>query len=384
MTLPKVLKMDGIVRAYVELVPQKSTDELIADQGNNSITSANTKELEKRLFMGESRLVLSEGKGRYVSLTRSGDWSMDETFTLSETNSHGLKMLSVPQTVTIGKGQSAATFSVIATDNSEVNSQYRTGVTATATGYTTSKRTITVQDNDWPQLSMSLSRNIISEGDGYGATMATITRTGNLGANLPVYVSSNAGKELYFDSQYNIIPAGQSTITIPVSYTPSPNQELLYTRLTEPLAAGETRNFTFSVEIPTHLTERQYYVVGWLNNMQNYAETNKTNGVSPGTPITIRPSFVLASISTDRDIYTRGNTIRFTGQMTNDASGLPMKDREVDVYLLNDEKRYQVTTTLDRDGNFAAEYVFGEQTGGRYRIGACAHGSGRTDTDGFI
>lgn len=697
-TLPQVLKMDGTVFAYIELIPKKSTDELIADQGNNNVTSSNTKELEKRLFFSAdreattTRIVLKEGNKnadwKRVTLTRSGDWSMDETYTISEQNTHGETMLSVPQTVTIRKGYSGVTFTVRALNNNEVNTQYRTGITATgndyppvdmivdvedddnypltlttdkgiyqegdeltltatigsasetdlkvtitntdagrfypyvrsitipagqlsasattqvvddsyvttdanitftatATGYETSKRTIALQDNDWPQLSVSLSRTLISEGEGYGATMATITRTGNLNSNITIYVTSNAGQELFYDSQYNIIPAGQSSITIPISvednsqiegqrtwtvtfaacdaysgkpvgqghqswtstqltvtdddadvtlklqankatlaeggnavtvtverngtvgdqvvtltsdddyvqmpstvtiangqnsatfsvraltnlenndnhyaritasadgaqsaqyaffistlpdavcgtpvlsdtnpfggqtinvtlpianrgtselepgmslsirltpsrnYVPlwkdpdeaSPEHEVLFTRLTESVPAGETVSMTFPVTLPTHLKEQQLYVVALLNHKLDFAESDKHNGVSPTTPITIQPSFVLSAISTDRDIYTRGNTIRFTGQMTNAASGLPMNGREVDVFLLNDTKRYQVTTTLDAQGNFAAEYTFGEQAGGRYRTGACVHGTGRTDTDGHI
>ena len=685
-TLPTVMKMDGTVRAYVEIVPLKSTDELIADQGNNSAVSGNTKEMEKRLFLSESRIVLTEGSYRNVTLTRSGDWSTDEVFAISEVNTHGVNMLSVPASVTIKKGQSGATFRVTATDNSEVNTEYRTGITvtgddypslnmtvdvedndnyhltlttdktiyqegdeltlsvsidqtmgsdlkvtitnndagrfypyvrsitipagqltaqattqvvddsypmadavvtftATASGYDTSKRTVALQDNDWPQLSVSLSHTIISESDGYGATMATITRQGNLNSNVTIHVSSNAGKELYFDSQLNIIPAGQASVTIPVSvednskiegqrtwtltfaacdaqtgravgqgspswtqtqltvtdndadltlklqsgtatlaeggssatvtvernstvgdlvvtltsdysyvelpqtvtipngrnqatfsvsakpnldsdnmhyaritasapdvqsaqfvflvstqpdavcgtpvvetsepfggqtmqvtlpvtnqgtstlaagmevrirltedrnYHPyslvsaSKDMELLVTHLEDALAAGETKQVTFSITLPTHLVLKQYYLVGWVNWNQETPESDKLNGISPTTPVYIRPSFTLAEMSTDRAIYTRGNTIHFTGRMSNAESGLPMNGRAVDVYLLNDDKRYQVTTTLDADGRFEADYVFGEQTGGRYRTGACVSGTGGTESLGHV
>ena len=685
-TLPQVMKTEGTVRVYIEIVPLNNTDELIADQANNSTTSQNTKELEKRLFLSESRIVLTEGSSRNITLTRSGDWTADETFTLSEQNTHGVMMLSLPASVTIRKGQSGVSLNVLATENSEVNTQYRTGVevtgddypavsmtvdvedndkhtltlttdknvyqegepliltatidravesdlkvsiantdagrfypyvrsitipagklsaqattqvvddvypmadanvtfTAAASGYETSKRTIAIQDNDWPSLQATLSRTLISEADGYGATMATITRQGNLDANVTVYVSSNAGKELYFDSQYNVIPAGESSVTIPVSvednskmegqrtwtlafavcdaqtgrpvgqgsrayataqltvtdndadvtlkmqsatatlaaggsaatvtmerngtvgdlvvtlqsddstlelptnvtipagkntatfsvsakagsgnvdshyaritassagvqsaqfvflissladavcgtpvvdtnepfggqtmqvvlpvtnqgtstlpagvevrirltndknYNPYSRQgapkdmELLVTATTQAVAPGETVPMGFQVTLPTHLKLQQYYMVGWLNWNQETPETNKMNNVSPTTPVYIRPSFSLAEISTDRDIYTRGNTIHFTGRMTNSDSHLSMDGREVDVYLINDTKRYVVTTTLDSNGSFAADYTFGEQTGGRYLTGACVSGIGGTETKGYI
>ena len=311
--LPQVLRMEGMVKAVVELTALKSTDEQVADQGNNTAISPD-KQLEKRLFFSEGRILLEEGAGRSVTLTRSGDWSMDETFTLSDASG----MLQIPATVTIPARQSAVSFTVKSIDNNEVNEQLRTYVvasgddypdvqltvdvadndnypltltldkqqctegddvtltvtiaraqendlrvdivntatarfypfirsiiipagqvsasattqvvddhypmadvivtfTASAMGYDTSKREIALKDDDWPKLTIALRPAIISEGDGYGATMATITRDGSTAENLNVYISSNAGAELYFDSNRNTIPAGQSSITIPIS-----------------------------------------------------------------------------------------------------------------------------------------------------------------------
>ena len=311
--LPQVLRMEGAVQAVVELTALKSTDEQVADQGNNSTTSANTLTLAKRLFLSEERILLEEGASRRITLTRSGDWSMDETFTLTDESG----MLSLPATVTIAARQSAAVFTVGAIDNSEVNPQLRTYVvgrgddypdvqmtvdvadndnypltltldkarytegeavvltvtigsaldtdlkvdivntatarfypfvrsitipagqlsaqattqvvddhypmadaavtfTASATGYDTSRRNVALTDDDWPRLTLTLQPAIISEGAGYGATQATITRDGSTAENLNVYVSANAGAELYFDSNRNTIPAGQSSITVPI------------------------------------------------------------------------------------------------------------------------------------------------------------------------
>ena len=691
--IPQAMHIEGTVRAVVELVPLKSTDELIADQGNNTALSSNSKELEKRLFLNTARLLLKEGKKERVTLTRSGDWTMAETFELSEVNEHGEMMLSLPATVTIPAKSASVNFYVTAPDNSSVNAQYRTGLavtgddypdvsmivdvedddsyaltlstdkpfyaegesvvltasiaqaierdmkvditntaagrfypyvrsitipagqtsaqavtavvddgypmadasvtfTATATGFETAKRVIGLQDNDWPTLQMTLSRNIVSEGDGYGATMATLTRTGNTNENLTVYLNYVARQvpadvnklELFFDSQYVIIPAGQTsvtfqigvednstittarewtitaaacdattgkpvgsnhtstcsavltvtdddsegvlklqcstatltegggeatltlsrnsivgaltvnlsgdvsnmvvpqTVTIPngqnsttfkvsvgtsaeteenyyarvtasaggcqsaqfvfmVSTLPDavcsisplendqpfggetvnvvlnvtnqggstlqPGMEVRFylidgpkftwgtqssqiasdiyrTTLTEPVPAGETVSMTIPIEMPSNGKVIQYWMVAWLNPTQTFAETNKGNGISATVPVFIHPAFTLQSISTDKHNYTRGDVIHFTGKMSNAESGLPMQGRKVDVYLLNDTKRYQTQATLDAEGNFTAEYTFGEQTGGRYRVGACVHGSGGTETGALI
>ena len=316
--LPQVLKTDGTMTAFVELIPGQDAGELIADQGNNSATSTNSIEVGKRLFLSESRILLEEGGSGRITLTRSGDWSMEETFTLSETNEASAdKLLALPQTVVIPAKQSAVQFTVQSIDNSEVNAQFRTGIsavgddypavsmivdvqdndkwpltlttdkdsytegealtltvtiakalgddlkvdiantatsrfypfvrsitipagqlsaqastrvvddnhpmadaqvtfTATATGFETARKSISLTDDDWPELNMTLATTTISEGDGYGAVMATISRSSGTQENVTVFVTSTSS-ELYFDSNRNIIPAGQSTITIPVS-----------------------------------------------------------------------------------------------------------------------------------------------------------------------
>lgn len=315
--LPQVMKTDGTVRAVVELTPQQDSGELIADQGNNSATSANSILLEKRLFLSESRILLQEGGSQYVTLTRSGDWSMDETFTINESGSSQGNLLQLPSSVTILAKQSAVQFRVQSVDNTEVNEQFRTGITASgnnypevslivdvedndnwpltistdkniydegdpltltvtiskaresdlkidisntatsrlypyirsitipagqltasattqvvddgypmvdailtftasASGFETACCSATMRDNDWPTLSIKVTPSSISEGGGYGAAMATITRTGNTTENITVMVTSSSSI-LYFDSNKNIIPAGQSSVSIPVS-----------------------------------------------------------------------------------------------------------------------------------------------------------------------
>ena len=319
--IPQVVKTDGSVKVVVEIVPLSSTLEQIADQANNTTVSTDTRTLEKRLFMSENRILLTEGSSRYITLKRSGSQATAETFTLTEQNPiEGKSLVGLSSsTVTIDQNRESVTFTVSALNDSEVNDpdNLRTYVvasgnsyqettltvdvedndtyaltltldkdsytegenitltvsientlsedlkvnitntssglfypyvrsitipagqtsatatttvvndnypmadaqvtfTATATGYQTSRQTITVIDDDWPTLSLTLNPNVISEADGYGATTAIITRQGSIAENLSVFIWSS-DNELYFDSQRNIIPAGQRTIEIPIS-----------------------------------------------------------------------------------------------------------------------------------------------------------------------
>lgn len=313
--LPQAMRMEGTVSAEVEIIDKDNTGEQIVDQANNTVTSDNTMTLEKRIFLDQSNVLIEEGSGYSVRLTRSGSTTASETFTIAETS--GLNMLELPASITIGATWPSTSFIVRARDNTEVNPQYRTSLTvsgtdygqavmtvdvkdndvysltlntdktlyqegddltltvtvdkslsedltvtitntdagrfypyirsitipagqktaskttqvvnddwpmadatvvftATASGYATAQRPVGIQDDDWPTLSMTLTPNVISEGDGYGATTATISREGNIAQNLIVYLTAS-NSELYFDSQKNIIPAGQRSIEIPIS-----------------------------------------------------------------------------------------------------------------------------------------------------------------------
>lgn len=313
--LPREMGMEGAVSAEVEIENLSNTGEQIADRANNSVTSDNTKTLEKRIFLSADNVLLEEGESTSVTLTRSGSTTAAETFTIAETS--GLNMLEIPATATIAAGRQSVAFTVKAKDNTEVNPQYRTTLTATgddygsvvmtvdvkdndnlqlslatdkticqegdqltltvtiqnavsddltvniantdagrfypyirsiiipagqtsaskttqvvdddwpmadatvvftatATGYSTSQRPVAIQDDDWPTLTMTLTPNVISEADGYAATTATISREGNTAQNLIVYLTTS-DNELYFDSQKNIIPAGQKSVDVPIS-----------------------------------------------------------------------------------------------------------------------------------------------------------------------
>lgn len=315
--LLQAMKIEGTVRAVVELVDLQNTGEQTVDQGNNTAVSENTKTLEKRLFFSESRILVKEGKSKTITLTRSGDCTFAETFNLLEKNEHGLTMITVPATVTIKDKQTAATFTVKAVNDTEVNEVFRTGLAvsgddypeaamtvdvedddnyslnlsidketctegdeitltvtivealssdltvtitntdaarfypyvrsitipagqtsasattrvvgdnypqadeevtfkASASGYDTPSEVVTIIDDDWPELTMTLVPNVIAEDAGWGASTAVITREGNTTENLIVYMTSS-NSEIYFDSQKNIIPAGEKTINIPVS-----------------------------------------------------------------------------------------------------------------------------------------------------------------------
>ena len=115
--LSQTVGLEGEVTAKVVVEPSSGCGEYNADRANNTATGG-TAELEKHLFLTAPDKSVKEGESMRLTLKRSGDRSMDETFSIASSLPEHAK---VPATVTISKGQSAASFDVVCPDNNVVN-----------------------------------------------------------------------------------------------------------------------------------------------------------------------------------------------------------------------------------------------------------------------
>lgn len=151
-----------------------------------------------------------------LTLTVTIDKVRDEDLKVNVSNTATSRFYPYIRIITIPAGSLSASATTKVVDNAIPEDDAVVTFTASATGFYTSTSAVTVRDNDWPKLTMTLTPNVISEGDGYYATTAILKREGDLSANIGVWVEANNG-ELYFDSQRNTFPVGKSTIEIPVS-----------------------------------------------------------------------------------------------------------------------------------------------------------------------
>ncbi len=115
--------------------------------------------------------------------------------------------LTVPATATIPAGRSAVDFALTAPDNAIVDGNVNATVSATATGFTGANKVVTVNDNDAPTLTLSVTPATIAEGT--GTAVATVTRNTATTAALTVNLSSNK-------TDNATVPA---TVTIPIGAT---------------------------------------------------------------------------------------------------------------------------------------------------------------------
>lgn len=155
-------------------------------------------------------------EGDDVTLTATIGSAIDSDLKVDISNTASSLFYPYVRSITIPAGQTSASATTQVVDDNYPMADSEVTFTATATGYQTSRKTVTVKDNDWPTLTLTLNPNVISESDGYGATTAIISREGNTAENLIVYLWAS-DNELYFDSQKNVIPAGQRTIEVPIS-----------------------------------------------------------------------------------------------------------------------------------------------------------------------
>jgi ELWxxDGT repeat protein len=127
----------------------------------------------------------------------------------------------VPQQVTIAAGQTSATFSIEAIDDTIIDGTQPVTITATPINpgtndpLTTGKATanLEVTDNESPILSLTIDREIIAE---TGTATATVTRNTNTSTELVVTLTSNDTTEATVP-QTVTIPIGQTSVTFAVS-----------------------------------------------------------------------------------------------------------------------------------------------------------------------
>lgn len=215
-TLPTLLHIDGDVTVYVEVVPSSNTGELLSDQGNNSALSATTINLSKRLFFTASSNTVREGSGYVtVTLSRSGDWSVAESFTVN-CSVNGLLTAggqAMPIVVTIPAHAASATLRIASVNDNIVRAREAELIVDAANGYNATTLTLKRTDDDLNPLTLSLSASSIAEGQ---SLKLTGTRGGELTDELTLNVSCTQANRfeqpfvLHFD-------AGQSVASVTVA-----------------------------------------------------------------------------------------------------------------------------------------------------------------------
>ena len=211
--LSQTVGLEGEVTARVVVEPNSGCGEYNADRANNTAIGG-TAELEKHLFLTAPDKSVKEGQSMRLTLKRSGDRSMEETFSITSSLPDNAK---VPATVTIAKGQSAASFDVVCPDNDVVNTYSKVIITVNkANGYPQDVATsFNIKDDELLPLSVKLDKTEYNEGETMKATVSVPYRIGN--DTLTVYFSVEKPKRFRLPKSYTFEPgATEAVIEIPI------------------------------------------------------------------------------------------------------------------------------------------------------------------------
>lgn len=211
--LSQTVGLEGEVTAKVVVEPNSGCGEYNADRANNTATGG-TAELEKHLFLTAPDKSVKEGESMRLTLKRSGDRSMDETFSITSSLPEHTK---VPATVTISKGQSAVSFYVACPDNNVVNTYSEVTITVTKEhGYPQDVATsFNIKDDELLPLTVKLNKTEYNEGETMKATVSVPYRIGN--DTLTVYFSVEKPKRFRLPKSYTFEPgAKEAVIDIPI------------------------------------------------------------------------------------------------------------------------------------------------------------------------
>ena len=215
--------IDGNAKVRVTVVPNSDSGESVAYQKNNTaLTEAYVLHIGKRLTLTLPVGAVEEGAGTAVrgQLSRSGNWGESQTFSLAKISGDG--RLTVPESVTIPQGQSSAYFYLGVSDNDELDADSSFTIQASGNGYEAASGVCVVEDDEFPQLTLSASKTEITEGEVFQLTVES---------QVPVRQTTRVELTAEFPRRFTfpssvVIPAGETAVTVEVATVDNDELEL--------------------------------------------------------------------------------------------------------------------------------------------------------------
>lgn len=221
-TLPQVLGIDGNVFAKVTIKGNSDSGERSEQEWNNSATVETGLNLSKKITLTMPAKAIAEDYRYNVicQIARSGNRNSEETFTLTCDKPDRLE---VPATVTIGRNAASANFYVKLKDNAIYNEDDSiVTITAKATSYEDATGRFVIEDNEYPQMTLTTSKQAVSEGESFQLT-ATLPKVAQ--QDVVVNFTSDDARRFDFPTSATIAK-GQKEVTINVTAIDNDKPEL--------------------------------------------------------------------------------------------------------------------------------------------------------------
>ena len=211
-TVPQLLGIEGETYIQVKVIANSDTGESSLATGNNTAQSDNLFSLAKRLFVELSPANITEGGTQRVAVkvSRSGDWSWDQNFTLSATED---SRVTLPTQVTIPAGQSGASVYMTIKDNQVLDDNSVIIITANGKNYPDATGQLVIEDNEYPNLTLTASKSVVTEGETFQLTITA----GRISSEPIVVTLTSETAQRFTFPQTVTIPAGETTTVVEVT-----------------------------------------------------------------------------------------------------------------------------------------------------------------------
>lgn len=213
LVVPQLLGIEGDAKLHIRVAANSDSGERAESAGNNEAYGNETLTVGKSLFIElPSAPVIESPSTEAVRcrLSRSGNWDMEETFSLTATADSRITM---PTEVTIPKGQSGAYFYVVLSDNEILDNDSIVNITAKGGDYASRTEQLIVEDNEYRNLKVTTEDFEIPE----GATFKIKVETDKVSnSSTKLYLSCDFPKYFKFPSEV-MLPAGTESVVIDVT-----------------------------------------------------------------------------------------------------------------------------------------------------------------------
>lgn len=210
LVIPGIPGIDGNASVRVKLIPSSESGET-PDLKENNQASGSALKVGKRLTLTPAETRANEVTGNSVRLflQRSGNATLAQTFNIDCTKDD---RVSIPERVTVEKGESGAYVYVRLTANKVYDRDSVVNVTVSGNGYDAVSARLIIQDDSNKPLHVSLDKAVYGEGE----TIRLKVETDEVVTyDLPLYLTMEQQKRFKMPSAV-VIPAGGKSVEVEI------------------------------------------------------------------------------------------------------------------------------------------------------------------------
>jgi Ca2+-binding RTX toxin-like protein len=348
--------LDGTQTVTITATPLNADTNLPLTAGIATKALLVTDNESPSLTLTVDREIVAETGTALATITRNTDTTNNLVVTIASSDT---TEATVPQTVTILAGQTAANFTVSGVNDGITDGSQPVVITASASGFAVAAKAINVTDIDVPDLFITQLNPAVPTYTGAQATFNyRLENKGIIAATAPDKPNLNpVEKDPWIDRVYlstdNILDSTDKLLG-EFPFTGSITTGSFY-----------ERNITYFAP----QTPGQYYLIGVTD------ATNKVNeGVGESnntviTPITVTPAYK-ATVATDVTIANIGTKVLLKGQASSTKDNSPVAFEFVKIKVENKGVIRELDAFTDVNGNFTKDFQPLAGEGGTYSINA--------------